>query len=88
MFRCFDASLPNTPGVSLDALVLAGLVLAIVVCRARLPEWLFPLKGRWLRGLLTGLVLVCTAVTCLTLLTSGFVYWPLGMCGVADCLPW
>ena len=83
----FDTSLPSTPGVTLVALILGGLVLAIVVWRARLPEWLFPLKGRWLRGVLTGLILVSTVAGCLTLLASGFVYWPQGMRGVSEWMP-
>lgn len=52
---------PLVPGVPQEALLgplaFCLLVLAVVWSRVRLPEWAFPLKGRWLRGALAAVAL-------------------------------
>lgn len=64
------AALPFAPGAAAYAVFLAAALVLAVVWRRRLPEWAFPVRGRWLRYLLTGIVSAAVATTYLFLCST------------------
>lgn len=63
----YPAALPFAPGAATYAMFLFAAVALAVVWRRPLPEWCFPLKSRWLRYFLTGVVSAAALATYLVL---------------------
>src|SRR4051812_27310678 len=62
----------------LHALLVVSAVLMLLTWSVRLPEWLFPLKGRWLRYFLTGVLVAVMGFAWVQLSFGvGLVSWPL-----------
>jgi len=81
---CFPPLIPG-PLVSPDLIVLAAVVLCVAIRRTRLPEWLVPVRGRWLRAALTGVTVAAACFAVAVLLNGAWV--PMGG-GVNGLLPW